>query len=122
MLRAGTPLVIYGSGKQTRDFVNVKDVVSANMLAATTKASIGETFNVGSARPISIEGLATLEASLVLGRGRAPKILREPARPGDIESSCADISKIRDMLGFKPRVTLEKGLAVLLERPLAASG
>ena len=122
MLRAGTPIVIYGSGRQTRDFVHVDDVASANMLAAAKKASIGQTFNVGSAQPISIEGLASLEASLVLGRKRGPKIVREPARPGDIESSCADISKIRDVLGFKPRVTLAKGLAVLLETPSAASG
>ncbi len=116
MLHADKPLVIYGSGKQTRDFVHVDDVVSANVLAATKKASAGRIFNVGSARFISITELATLEARLVLGPERRPQIVHESARPGDIETSCADISKIQDVLGFKPSITLEEGLATFLGR------
>jgi len=114
MLRADRPLVIYGSGKQTRDFVHVDDVVSANILAATKKASAGGVFNVGSAECTSIEGLAELEARLITGGRRRPEIVHEPGRAGDIENSFADVSKIRDVLGFKPKVTLEKGLAASL--------
>jgi len=110
MLRADRPLVIYGSGRQTRDFIHVEDVVSANVLAATKRASAGQIFNVGSGRRTSIEELAILEARLVLGPERPSQIVHEAARPGGIENSCADISKIRDALGFKPKIALEKGL------------
>jgi UDP-glucose 4-epimerase len=121
-LRANRPLVIYGSGRQTRDFVHVGDVVLANILAASKKVSAGKVFNVASARCISIEGLAKLEAGLVLGGERAPQLEYGSARPGDIEKGCADISKIRDTMGFEPRITLEKGLATFLGNPSETAG
>jgi len=108
------PLVIFGDGKQVRDFVNVEDVVSANILAAKTPGASGGIFNVGSGRGTTIGELADLEARLMVGPGRRVRLEHRPARAGDIECSCADISLANRVLGFKPKVTLEEGLATYL--------
>jgi UDP-glucose 4-epimerase len=113
-LHAGKPLVVYGDGKQIRDFVNVDDVVSANVLAATTKEGVGGVFNVGSGRCTTIIGLAELETQLMCGSAERAKIEHRPTRAGDIQSSCADISRTKNVLGFRPSVTLEEGLRAYL--------
>lgn len=113
-LRVGEPLVVFGDGRQVRDFVNVEDVVSANILAATASGSSGRTFNIGSGVGTTIEALAGLEARLVLGPGRRARIEHRPPRAGDIRYSCADISLAKSVLGFRPAVALERGLASYL--------
>lgn len=110
-LRAEKRPVIFGDGKQVRDFVNVDDVVSANILAATAPGAAGAVFNIGSGRGTTIQELAELEARLMSGPGRRLPLEYRPAREGDIQYSCADISLARKVLGFQPKVTLEKGLA-----------
>ncbi|MDA4115241.1 MAG: NAD-dependent epimerase/dehydratase family protein [Thaumarchaeota archaeon] len=114
-LCARRPLVVYGDGTQVRDFVNVVDVVSANVFAATTRGGVGGVFNVGSGRCTTINELAELETQLMLGSGERARLEHMPARAGDIQGSCADISHIENVLGFRPGVTLEKGLAVYLD-------
>lgn len=104
---AGEPLTIHGDGEQTRDFVNVRDVVQANIRAAAT-AGVSGAFNVGSASRISINGLVSLLAEAMQSR---PEIRRGPARPGDVRDSLADISAARMLLGFAPTVGLKEGLA-----------
>ena len=90
---------------QSRDFVNVRDVVEANLLVADRAVS-GETYNVASGRTCTLLALAnTLEKIF----GHPLQRVQLPKRPGDVHESSADISKIR-ALGFNPRVTLEKGL------------
>jgi UDP-glucose 4-epimerase len=113
-LYAKKPLVIYGSGKQVRGFVNVDDVVSANIRAATAQGGVGGVFNVGLGRCTTIEELAELEARLMLGPGKRTQLEHRPARAGDIQKSCADISRMKNVLGFQPKVTLEEGLAIYL--------
>lgn len=113
-LYARKPLVIYGNGKQVRDFVNVDDVVSANVLAATTREGLGGVFNVGSGRCTTIIELAELETRLMRGSAERAQIEHRPARAGDIQGSCADMSRTNNVLGFRPSVTLEKGLAAYL--------
>ncbi len=99
------PLGIDWDGLQSRDFVNVKDVVQANLLAAT-KGVPGEIYNVASGRTYTLLELAdTIEK--VSGRKLAR--VSRPKRPGDVHESSADISKIKT-LGFAPSVTLEVGL------------
>jgi len=104
---------IFGDGRQSRDFVNVKDVVNANMLAMESKAAIGETFNVATGRSVSI--LELLE-SLKFVTG-TPEIRPQfaPPRPGDVRVGSASISKISGMLGYRPAVTLSQGLAALVD-------
>ena len=99
------PLGIDWDGLQSRDFVNVKDVVQANLLAAT-KGVPGEIYNVASGRTHTLLELAdTIEK--VSGRKLAR--VSRPKRPGDVHESSADISKIKK-LGFVPSVSLEEGL------------
>lgn len=101
------PLTVYGDGEQTRDFVHVNDVSEAVLLALEHKSGDNEVFNVGSGRETSVNRLAEL---LIKISGRKPEVVYEEARPGDVKRSCADIGKIRKVLGFKPKNSLEFGL------------
>lgn len=99
------PLGIDWDGLQSRDFVNVADVVQANLLAAT-RAVPGEIYNVASGHTYTLLELAdTIEK--VSGRKLAR--VSRPKRPGDVHESSADISKIQ-ALGYQPRISLEEGL------------
>ena len=107
----GGPLTIEGDGEQTRDFVDVSDVVRANLLAATTDR-VGEAFNVGTGHSVTINELAEMVAELA---DEKVEISHVEPRPGDIRHSEADVSKIRDALGYEPMVSLETGLKQLAE-------
>jgi UDP-glucose 4-epimerase len=104
---------IYGDGEQQRDFVNVKDIVEANILALTKKKAAGETFNVGTAKPITINKL--LETIQKIVNKTTIKPIHKKPRQGDIKQSYADITKIQKSLGYKPKVQLENGLDDLIE-------
>lgn len=114
-LRAGRTPVVFGDGRQTRDFVFVKDVVQANLKAMqSVHAGRGESFNVATGQTASLlDLLATLGE--LSGRSLTPEF-RE-ARPGDIQHSSADISRARNILGYEPRFSLRTGLEALLARP-----
>jgi len=98
------PIIIYGNGKQTRDFVYVKDVVNANIFAS--KNNVSGVLNVGSGVKTSIKNLA--ELIMKINRKRVEIKYTSP-RPGDILNSYADMSKIRKM-NYKLEYDLEKGL------------
>ena len=106
MLR-GEPLTVHGDGEQTRDFVNVADVVRANVDAALAAGVCGA-FNIGSGSRISINDLV---AELKAASGLAPVVRHGPPRPGDVRDSLADISAAARAFGFNPRVSLREGLA-----------
>ncbi|WP_254547475.1 NAD-dependent epimerase/dehydratase family protein [Halomarina pelagica] len=108
---SGQPITVEGDGSQIRDFVHVSDVVRANVLAATTDR-VGEAYNVGTGRSVSILDLARLVADLTDGESDVTHV--DP-RPGDIEASRADISKARRELGYEPSVGLQDGLAALID-------
>lgn len=101
------PPVIYGDGRQTRDFVFVQDVVRANLLAATRAAAQGRVFNVGAGRAVAINALWQMIAGLA--RITVSAQYREP-RPGEIVHSLAGIQSAREGLGFQPTVSLDEGL------------
>jgi UDP-glucose 4-epimerase len=107
MLRGESP-VIFGDGRQTRDFVCVDDVVQAMTRAATAGVGAGATYNVASGTSRS---LLDLHAALAAATGTraAPKFA--PARVGDIVHSAADIARARRDLGYDPAVRFEEGLA-----------
>lgn len=114
----GEDLPICGDGEQTRDFVFVGDVVRAYLCAAGLEnpaiiAHKGERiFNIGGGNRVSINQLA----QAVIEVSGAPSRIRHVAeRPGDIRHSCADISRARQGIGWKPEVTLEQGLEVTYE-------
>lgn len=102
----GEPLIIYGDGRQTRDFIYVKDVVKANILAAESSRANGKVFNVARGERTTIVELAL---KIIDATNSPSSIIFDKPRPGDIKHSQADISEIRK-LGFKPEYSLEEGL------------
>jgi UDP-glucose 4-epimerase len=105
MLR-GEPVTIFGDGEQTRDFVNVRDVVQANIKSAMAPGVSGA-FNIGSGTRISINDLVErLKAASKLN----PVVRHGPPRAGDVRDSLADISAARRAFGFEPAVTIDVGL------------
>ena len=106
---ARQPLTIVGDGTQTRDFVFVTDVAEACLLAAESDIS-GEVFNVGAGNPQSVNRLCEL-----IG-GPTTHI---PKRPSEPDCTWADISKIHGTLGWKPAVSFEEGVAIMLAGAVA---
>jgi UDP-glucose 4-epimerase len=105
-LLRGEPLTIFGDGEQTRDFVNVGDVVQANLKAAAADGVTGA-FNIGSGTRISVNDLVRrIEAA----SGRKATVGHGPPRAGDVRDSLADIGAARSRLGFEPAVGLDEGL------------
>jgi len=102
---AEQPYTVVGDGAQTRDFTFVTDVVRA-FIAAAQSDHVGEIMNVGSGHTYSINRLVEL-----LG-GEVTYI---PKRPGEPDSTFADITKITKLLGWQPTVPLEDGIKVLLD-------
>lgn len=107
---ANRPLTIFGDGGQTRDFIYVKDIVAANVFAATTPGVAG-VFNAGYGGPTTVLDLARRIVALA---GSRSEIRHAPERPGDVRHSHANVSKLRTA-GFQPAGSLEAGLAATLE-------
>lgn len=107
------PPIICGDGEQTRDFINVKDVVEANMLALSKRKAVGEVFNISTGEATTINKL-TETIQKIMGKTSLKPVHAEP-RPGDIKHSYGDISKARRNLEYKPKVQLEKGLSELVK-------
>jgi UDP-glucose 4-epimerase len=106
-LLTGQRPVIYGDGQQSRDFTFVSNVVDGNLLAAESKAAVGQTINVANGRSTSLlDLLACLQA--LLGTKIEPDF--QPPRVGDVRDSLADITAARALLNYEPGIGLAKGL------------
>jgi nucleoside-diphosphate-sugar epimerase len=102
----GQAIVVYGDGQQVRGNTYVADCVEATM--AAVQALPGEVYNVGGGEAVTVwEILRKLEILI----GRRVEIRQEPARPGDQRYSCADTAKLNRLLGWKPLIGLDEGLA-----------
>lgn len=106
-LRAGEQPTIYGTGQQTRDFIYVGDVVQGLWVAATTSSLGGLVFNIGQGQQTTIQSLAQ-RVGEVMGVAVSPRFA--PPRDGEVLHSCADVSLLADHTGFRPAVSLQKGL------------
>lgn len=104
------PLVIFGDGEQTRDFVHVDDVVQANIKAADTMGVKGA-FNIASGTRITINRLV----QLITRNANNVKIEYEPERGGDVRHSLADISLAKQKIGYSPSIDLENGIEEYME-------
>lgn len=102
---AGLPFTVVGDGSQTRDFTYVSDVVDAFVMAAQSSLH-GEIMNVGSGQTYSVNRLVRLLEG---------EVTHIPKRPGEPDCTFADISKIQKLLGWRPRVSLEEGVRILIE-------
>jgi UDP-glucuronate 4-epimerase len=120
LIEQGKPIPIYGDGSMMRDFTYIDDIIDGTVAAIThltndelrTTLHAFNIYNLGNANPISVNDLvAKLEKSL------GKKAVREylPPQPGDVERTYADITKAARDLGYKPKTTIEEGLARFVE-------
>lgn len=111
-IAAGQSAEMYGDGRLTRDYTYVSDVVRANLLALEVAEAEGETFNLGSGRETALIDLYATVARLLGQPDNRPVFL--PARPGDIRRFRVSYAKAERVLGWRPTVSLEEGLAEIL--------
>ena len=112
-LKNNQPPLIFEDGNQKRDFVSVYDIVQANMLAMEKDEANYESFNVGSGQPITIKQIAKTIAK-IYGKKIEP-VITSQYRKGDIRHCFADITKIRQKLGYEPKVSFEDGMKELIK-------
>ena len=103
---ANEPFTIVGDGKQTRDFTFVSDIVDAIIKVSKKNNLSGNIFNVGSGKTISINKIV----HLLEGKKR-----RIPKRPGEPDITFADISEIKRKTGWKPKISINEGIKIMLE-------
>jgi UDP-glucose 4-epimerase len=109
----GRQPTVFGDGLQTRDWVEVSDVVRANLLAAES-ALVGP-INIGHGRETSVIGFIDALAQVGAERGlQLGQPIFAPDRPGEVRRSCLDVSRARDELAWQPEVKLAEGLRNLL--------
>lgn len=102
--------LIYGTGKQTRDFVYVGDVAAANAIALRTAKN--DVFNIGTGVETSVSELYALMAKLAGAPGHP---LHKPARPGELSRSVLDPTKAKKILGWTPQTSLESGILATMK-------
>ena len=106
--------IIFGDGKQSRDFTNVHNIVHANLLAASHPAPLrGDIFNVGTGKMLSL-----LELIDAMFDGNPKQINFQPERLGDVLNSCASIGKITSVLGYETVVHTAESLRLLVNPTL----
>jgi UDP-glucuronate 4-epimerase len=109
---ADEPVTVFGDGSMRRDFTHVEDIVRG-VLAAVDRAPKGvRPYNLGSGAPVT---LSDLVAAMGRAVGKTINVERAPVPLGDVEATFADISRARAELGWQPRLSLEEGLATVVE-------
>jgi UDP-glucose 4-epimerase len=104
-VKAGEPFTIYGDGEQTRDFIDVRDIVQANILAMQHEAN--GVYNIGTGVATTVNQLAN---SVIDASDKAVEIKYAPQRAGEVRDSVATIAKATKELSFQPSVTIEQGV------------
>lgn len=119
-LESREPLVIFGDGRQTRDFVHVDDVVGATLRAAISKPTPGDIFNVGTGKGTSINELARV----LLRENGSPRwnVTHESPKKGEITHSWASVARARRILGFASKTSLSAGIRSFLSWRNASLG
>ncbi len=108
----GLPPLIFGDGKQTRDFTHVSDTASGLIALAECDAAVGETVNLGSGSEVAIDELAELVIEQLGAQVRAEHL---EARPGDVRRLIVDPTLMGELTGWVPTVTFSDGIAELIE-------
>lgn len=107
MITNDQPPIIYGDGKQTRDFTYVEDTVVGTIIAAEVDDVSGETINLGSGKRVTVNRLVKILLRMLHKEDMEP--VYAEAQPGDVKHTLADISKAKKRLGYQPKTTI-KGL------------
>jgi len=106
---SGKPPIIYGDGKQTRDFTYISDIVDGIAKAADCDDLLGDVVNVARGEEISVNRIADIVLDLTGMKDKVNPVFEVP-RPGDVRRQVADISKAKRILHFKPEVSIEEGI------------
>jgi len=115
---SGEPLQVHGTGKQTRSFGYVGDVVNAVVKLMEHKKSAGEVYNIGSDEEISIENLAKKVIKLTKSNSKISYISHKEVYPEgfeDMQRRRPDLSKIGKLIGYKPTTTLDDIILEIIE-------
>ncbi len=110
---AGGSIVIYGDGKQSRDFVYISDVVAALVSAATATGVNRQVINIGSGVETAVNDLV---ACIEKVNGRSVNRIHNKEKSGGVSRLVADISRARALLGYRPMVSLKKGIKLTLKQ------
>ncbi|HEX9313692.1 MAG TPA: NAD-dependent epimerase/dehydratase family protein [Actinomycetota bacterium] len=119
-LAAGESPRVFEDGGQRRDFVHVRDVAAANVLALTAQTPVGGPFNVASGEPHTVGEMAEALAS-AFGSGAPRPVVTGEYRPGDVRHVFASPARAADLLGFHPDVGFDEGMRELAGAPLRPS-
>jgi UDP-glucuronate 4-epimerase len=112
LIHRGKPIDVYGDGTARRDFTYIDDIVQGVVAALRYDAVPFDVFNLGESETIELNAvIAEIESVL----GRKAKINTLPAVTGDMQVTCADISKARRLLGYKPATRIQSGLRKFIE-------
>ncbi|MFH1338457.1 MAG: SDR family oxidoreductase [Candidatus Omnitrophota bacterium] len=106
------PPPIYGTGRQSRDFTYIDNVVEANLLAANTPALKWAVFNIANGKDRTVLELA-ITLNKIMEKNIQPVYL--PPRPGDVLKTLADISQAKEILGYQPKIDFQAGLTMTVE-------
>jgi nucleoside-diphosphate-sugar epimerase len=114
-LLQGEPILVFGDGKQVRDYNYVDDVVSAMLVAATNPAAYGEIFNLGAEDPMSLKATAEIMCSIRTGASFQIVPFPDELKKIDIGDYYSDYRKIRSRLDWKPVTSFEEGIKKTIE-------
>ena len=101
------PIVVFGDGEQTRDFIYIKDVVNATVLALESDSAIGEVLNVCTGRPTSVNTLVQNLKGILVSESQ---VINDAPRKGDIFANYGDPTKTKKIIGFEAETSLIEGL------------
>ncbi len=106
LVRAGAPIVMYGDGTTSRDYTFVDDIVSGT-LAALDRCDRFNIYNLGGSRPVTLaELIRTIEQIM----GKTARIDKQPMQPGDVQRTCADLTRSGAELKYEPTTSLAEGI------------
>jgi len=111
LIEEGKPIPIYGDGSMMRDFTYIDDIIDGTV-AAMQRCEGYKIYNLGNASPVSVNELV-VRIEKALGKKAVKEYL--PAQPGDVERTFADITKAEREFDYKPKTTIEQGLAKFVE-------
>ncbi len=111
LIEEGQDVPLFGDGSSERDYTYIEDIIDG--LVAALKAPFEfEIFNLGDSRPVTLGHLIEIIEEHLSRRACLRSL---PRQPGDVQRTCAHIEKARDMLGYRPRVPIEKGIALFVQ-------
>lgn len=115
LIAAGEAIPFFGDGSTRRDYTWVDDIVQGiegALVLACAGPGTFEIVNLGESQTVSLARLVELLGDAL---GVEPRLDRQPAQPGDVERTCADVTKARRLLGYQPRVSIEEGIPRFVE-------